>query len=1010
MNYERLLNIEYVSGRISSKMSEKESEFDILVKLHTEIKSFKIDKSAGILKEFHSKNEPKFKLTAEEKEEEFLFNTANKELKTALEEGKKQKVKKAFKTLVSKQSHPKIGKNFLLSGNVTITEGGKDGWTITDSEKTFIVVESGNELKVYREKPSRLNLSSTAVCAYALSQYLELWDEDKKTEYKAEFPNLRLFSMDVKLEDALNNEKKLKLRDEFEKNGFSFLGNVRIEPEKDNKWTVTDDQRIFVVKKEEEMLKVYLNFKLKDYYTFITVGLNRYLDKSSSNSELESTDEFSLFNILSLLKGIQEAIKKELYLFSIDAELEDELNKSKFSEKLKSIFENKGFSLSKNDDATKTKEKENEWIITNGDAFIVRKEDRKLNIYKKNKDFEELEKGSNVVIKIIRMLCKQFFKNKISSFGERPHPFIYYKFMHIIQDWTPEIFNDIKDYKNGWTSQKEDDGELKYFVGEVEKKGSKAIVDYFFSEAKIYDDAKYEMYRQIALYNAADSSLFDVKRLIYSLLIAKMNDKYSNNLIKDKVLKLIFDEQLDTNTGLFPIGHVVNTDFVIEGGVIKDKTERIISANPMLSSVECLKDMLTHEELKTDLEKYQEKLNSTYEWIIKRLRKDTSGNALGWFPEYESTHTPESWVAGHTLVFLKKYCEMLSDLIKKNAGKELQAKEPEELDIEWEKLYDSYNIKKYIGYMVKEEEKGKVISNPEYRSALIFGPPGSGKSTIVKALAKRLGWHYVELSPGIFFEGERNIIPNATKIFKRLVRMKETVIFFDEVDQLVKAREKGGESSIWIVTSLLPMFQELREQKDIKFILATNNITEVDTAARRPGRIDAVLPMGALCWQDRLKILRDAISDGNNRIKELRSNEPNEIFKDLLKGDELKNDEQIDEMEEDKIENFRLRKFLERTDFMPLVELKSIVERLFNKEDWEKVEKAESYKVLFGKEGSGSEEYENSEFEDFHENLMGKSKDKDQEPVDKYVHLPMEAEISKDAYIQKVKKSIFGER
>nr|MBC8522001.1 hypothetical protein [Methanomicrobia archaeon] len=544
-------------------MSEREREFDALVKLHTEIKSFKIEKSAEILKKFHSTNEPKFKLTAEEKEEEFLFSTANKELKTALEEGKKQKVKKAFKTLVSEQSGPKIDKDFLLSGNVTITEGGKDGWTITDSEKTFIVVESGDELKVYRGKPSRLNLSSTAVCAYALSQYLELWDEDKKTEYKAEFPNLHLFSMGVKLEDALNNEGRSKLQDEFGKNGFSFLGNLSIEPEKDNKWTVTDDQRIFVVKKEEEMLKVYRNFKLKDYYTFITVGLDRYLDKSSGNSELESTDEFSLLNILSLLKGIQKAVKKETCLFSISvsAELEDELNKNSsfvVPEELKKKFETNGFQLPK---TTNMSGKENEWLITNENAFIVRKEDGKLNIYKKNKDFEDLEKGSNVVIKIIRMLCKQFFKNNFSSFGERPHPFIYYKFMHIIQDWTPEIFNDIKDYKNEWTSQKEEEWELNYFVDVVEKEGSKAIFDCFFSEAKIYDDAKYEMYRQIALHNAADLSLFDVKRLIYSLLLVKMNDKYSNNLIKDEVLKLIFDEQLDTNTGLFPIGHVVNTDF-----------------------------------------------------------------------------------------------------------------------------------------------------------------------------------------------------------------------------------------------------------------------------------------------------------------------------------------------------------------------------------------------------------------------------------------------------------------
>ncbi|NQE04516.1 hypothetical protein C5S32_01480 [ANME-1 cluster archaeon GoMg1] len=55
-------------------MSEKEREFDALVKLYTEIKSFKIDNSAKILKNFHSENQPKFKLTAEEKEKK-VFTT-----------------------------------------------------------------------------------------------------------------------------------------------------------------------------------------------------------------------------------------------------------------------------------------------------------------------------------------------------------------------------------------------------------------------------------------------------------------------------------------------------------------------------------------------------------------------------------------------------------------------------------------------------------------------------------------------------------------------------------------------------------------------------------------------------------------------------------------------------------------------------------------------------------------------------------------------------------------------
>ena len=758
-------------------MSEKESEFDALVNLHTEIKSFKIEKSVEILRNFHSENQPKFKLTAEEEE---------------------------------------------------------------------------------KEECPRLNLSSTAVCAYTRSQYLELWKENGKPQYLVH------------------------------------------------------------------------HFNSQDYYNFVIDGLNSYLNKQSGEiSKLEAPDEFSLLNILPLLKKIQEEIEKE-----------------------------------------------------NNDS----KDDNK------------------VVIEIIRLLCEQFIINRF-SYGEKPHPFIYYKFLRIIDDWRQEIFYDIKEHGDKWIIPNKEGWNGFVKKVEAEKKGSKAIFDYFFSEAKIYDDAKYEMYRQIALYNAADFSIFDVKRLIYSLLIVKQNDKYSNNLIKDKVLDLIFKEQL--KTGLFPIGHVVNTDFVIEEDKIINRTERIISASPMLSSVECLNDMLTREELETDLEKYQKRLNSTYEWVIKRLRKDSLGKPLGWFPEYESTHTAESWVAGHTLVFLKRYCEMLSELIKKNAHKYLQAKKPEELDIEWENLYDSYKIKEYMGNMMQEDKENekKWVSNPEYRSALIFGPPGSGKTTIPKVLAKKLGWDYVELTPGQFLsEGEQNIIPKANEIFKRLVRMKETVIFFDEVDQLVELRKEGTASSKWIVTSLLPKFQELRKQKEIKFILATNDITKVDPAVTRSGRIDFVLPMGETCWRDRLKILRDAIADGNKQIREQLNCE---IFEDILRGNKLKDDEQIDSMEKNDIKKSYLQNFLSRTDFVPLLEIRDIVKEIFNKEEWEEIEKAELYKIFFTESEDRIEKFKNSDFKIFHSKLSKYSSYSPKPPFLDYITLPVKIRIKTDID-SVIKDNIFG--
>ena len=61
------------------------------------------------------------------------------------------------------------------------------------------------------------------------------------------------------------------------------------------------------------------------------------------------------------------------YLFRLNAELEDDLNKSVISVGLRNSFKTARFPLSEN--ANVTKEKENEWVITDKKKFIVRKKD-----------------------------------------------------------------------------------------------------------------------------------------------------------------------------------------------------------------------------------------------------------------------------------------------------------------------------------------------------------------------------------------------------------------------------------------------------------------------------------------------------------------------------------------------------------------------------------------------------------------------------------------------------------
>lgn len=95
------------------------------------------------------------------------------------------------------------------------------------------------------------------------------------------------------------------------------------------------------------------------------------------------------------------AINPEIYLFNIDTEFEDDLNNSIISEKLEDVFKDEGFLHSEN--VTITKGKEDEWIITAEESFIVRKEDGKLNIY------TETTAGWGVPCKLVWVFGALFF-------------------------------------------------------------------------------------------------------------------------------------------------------------------------------------------------------------------------------------------------------------------------------------------------------------------------------------------------------------------------------------------------------------------------------------------------------------------------------------------------------------------------------------------------------------------------------------------------------------------------
>ena len=172
---------------------------------------------------------------------------------------------------------------------------------------------------------------------------------------------------------------------------------------------------------------------------------------------------------------------------------------------------------------------------------------------------------------------------------------------------------------------------------------------------------------------------------------------------------------------------------------------------------------------------------------------------------------------------------------------------------------------------------------PKDYSGIIFGPPGTGKTSVIKAAAKEINWELIEIGPHDFAGQSKSIEQTITEYFqeiqkyvKKSSKFKKTgkakIIFvFDEIDALVTSRDTNTDrNTSFVTTMMLPLFQELRDKaKDLGFIffVLTNHIERFDPAVKRKGRFDFILPLGPPDHQARFRWFKSCFNDLNEYYK-----------------------------------------------------------------------------------------------------------------------------------------------
>merc|ERR1719498_2311094 len=192
-----------------------------------------------------------------------------------------------------------------------------------------------------------------------------------------------------------------------------------------------------------------------------------------------------------------------------------------------------------------------------------------------------------------------------------------------------------------------------------------------------------------------------------------------------------------------------------------------------------------------------------------------------------------------------EFCIVAPDTVIHCEGEPIKREDEEKLD---DVGYDHIGgcpkqmaqIREMIELPLRHPQLFKNLGIKPPRGVLLYGPPGSGKTLIARAVANETGAFFFLINgPECMSKMAGEAEANLRRAFEEAEKNAPAIIFIDEIDSVAPKRDKtSGEVEKRVVSQLLTLMDGMKSRGHVVVIAATNRPNTIDQALRRFGRFD----------------------------------------------------------------------------------------------------------------------------------------------------------------------------